>query len=474
MQERRIHWTIIKRKHSGRSFPKIWPKDTYVLRLPPGQLPSSSSIRRMGNYVPAKIIDALTNKLSRISILYCSSQNWSTNFKGAKIFTKLDLRWGYNKRSYQRRRSIKAAFVADGKLWETNGHVLRTPEFPATFQAMMNALFDDLIKEGYVIIYMDDILIFSKTIEEHCILVKKVFTTPRGRRSIFETRKMLLRKPSIEYLGMIITHDKVQMDPAKLSAVIDWPTPKCVKDVQSFLRIRQFLSKIPFRALPTLRQPLTALTRKNTTWTWEEAQQTAFDTLKHRFTSAPILLMPDFDKPFRLEDWRFGLRLWRHLIPAIRRRTLASYCLHVQTDASRGTELRPFTKGTSRHHYGPTNLGVTTLKEVHIQLKIWSDHKNLEYFRTAQSLNRRQARWSLFLSRFRFTISHHAGALNRADHLTRRSGPWGGGGILIIRIPRSSIPPFFAVNATGRRSPTPQKDHPRRHQRLRPTRPTGK
>src|SRR5882762_7495011 len=75
MQEKCIHWTIIKKKHSGRSFPKTWPKDIFVRLLPPGQLPSSSSIRRMGNYAPAKIIDALTNKLSRISILYRSSQN---------------------------------------------------------------------------------------------------------------------------------------------------------------------------------------------------------------------------------------------------------------------------------------------------------------------------------------------------------------------------------------------------------------
>src|SRR5882762_9702315 len=74
MQEKHIHWTIIKKKHSERSFPKTWPKDIYVLLLPPGQLPSSASIRRMGNYVPAKIIDALTNKQFRISILYRSSQ----------------------------------------------------------------------------------------------------------------------------------------------------------------------------------------------------------------------------------------------------------------------------------------------------------------------------------------------------------------------------------------------------------------
>jgi len=123
--------------------------------------------------------------------------------------------------------------------WETlgtNRNVLQTPEFPTTFQSMMNALFDDLIKEGWVIIYMDDILIFSKDLEEHRILVKKVLQWLEEEDLFLKPEKCFFEKPSIEYLGMIISQDKIQMDPAKLSAVLKWPTLKCVKDVQSFLR----------------------------------------------------------------------------------------------------------------------------------------------------------------------------------------------------------------------------------------------
>ena len=99
---------------------------------------------------------------------------------------------------------------------------------------MMNALFNDLIKEGWVIIYMDDILIFSKDLEEH-------------------------RIPSIEYLSMIISQDKIQMDPAKLSAVLNWPTPKCVKDVQSFLGFGNFYRRF-IQGFANITAPLTSLT----------------------------------------------------------------------------------------------------------------------------------------------------------------------------------------------------------------------
>jgi len=139
--------------------------------------------------------------------------------KGAKIFTKLDLRWGYNNVRIKEGDQFKAAFIADGKLWEPMVMFFGLQNSPATFQAMMNALFDDLIKEGYVIIYMDDILIFSKTLEEHHILVKKVLQRLQDEDLFLKPEKCFFEQPSIEYLSMIITHDKVQMDPAKLSAV---------------------------------------------------------------------------------------------------------------------------------------------------------------------------------------------------------------------------------------------------------------
>jgi len=157
---------------------------------------------------------------------------------------------------------------------------------PATFQSMMNALFDDLIKEGWVIIYMDDILIFSKDLEEHHIPVKKVLQRLEEEDLFLKPEKCFFEKSSIEYLGMIISQDKIQMDPTKLSAVLNWPTPKCVKDVQSFLGFGNFYQRF-IQGFAHIMAPLMSLTQKNTAWHWDDDQQKAFDTLKQQFGTDP-------------------------------------------------------------------------------------------------------------------------------------------------------------------------------------------
>src|SRR5882724_1322440 len=301
---------------------------------------------------------------------------------------------------------------------------------------------------------MDDILIFSKDLEEHRILVKKVLQWLEEEDLFLKLEKCFFEKPSIEYLGMIISQDKIQMDPAKLSVVLDWPTPKCVKDVQSFLGFGNFYQRF-IQGFANIMAPLTALTQKDTTWLWNDDQQKAFNTLKQRFTLAPILLMPDFSKPFWLEtdasDYNYGAILSQqsddgHWLPV----------------AYMSKQMLP-----AEHNYVIYNKELLTIIEAlkiwchYLEgsphpVEIWSNHKNLEYFRSAQSLNCRQARWSLFLSCFQFTISHHAGTLNRADHLTQRSDHQEG--VEFDNLNTMVLhPSIFRVNTTGQRSPAPKK-----------------
>ena len=200
---------------------------------------------------------------------------------------KLDLRWGYNNIWIKEEDWFKAAFIADGKLWEPTIMFFRLQNSPATFQSMMNALFDNLIKEGWVIIYMDDILIFSKDLEEHCILVKKVLQRLE-EEDLFLKPEKCFEKLSIEYLSMIISQDKIQMDPAKLSAVLNWLTLKCVKDVQSFLRFRNFYRQF-IQGFAHITAPLTSLTQKDTTWRWmminrRHSIPSNNSSLQHQFT----------------------------------------------------------------------------------------------------------------------------------------------------------------------------------------------
>jgi Reverse transcriptase (RNA-dependent DNA polymerase) len=157
---------------------------------------------------------------------------------------------------------------------------------------MMNGLFDDLIHADKIVIYMDDILIFSSDLNEHRRTVKQVLQRLIDNNLYMKPEKCFFEKESIEYLGMIISHNPVHMDPAKVAAIMEWPTPKTVKEVQSFLGFGNFYRHFILDFLK-LSKPLTELTRKDTPFSWTQERQTAFDTLKHRFTTAPILLMPD-------------------------------------------------------------------------------------------------------------------------------------------------------------------------------------
>jgi len=184
--------------------------------------------------------------------------------------------------------SIQSGVRCQQKTLGANRHVFGLQNSPATFQSMMNALFDDLIKEGWVIIYMDNILIFSKDLEEHRILVKKVLQRLEEEDLFLKLEKCFFEKPSIEYLGMIISQNKIQMDPAKLSAVLNWPTPKCVKDVQSFLGFGNFYQRF-IQGFVNITAPLTSLTEKTphgigTMTSKRHSKRSSNDSLRHQFS----------------------------------------------------------------------------------------------------------------------------------------------------------------------------------------------
>jgi transposase InsO family protein len=376
--------------------------------------------------------------------------------KDARIFTKLDLRWGYNNIRIKDGDEHKAAFVAGGRLWEPTVMFFGMQNSPATFQAMMNDRFADLIRNGHVVIYMDDILIFTKDMETHRHVVKQVLQRLQDEDLFLKPEKCFFERDSIEYLGMIIAHNQVRMDPAKLSAIADWPHPKTVKDVQSFLGFGNFYRRF-IKDYAHITKPLTELTQKDYPWEWTPPREAAFQELKQRFTTTPVLMLPDFDAPFRLEtdasDYDYGAILTQqgpdsHWHPV-------AYMSKQMTPPERNyniydKELLAIVRALDAwRHY---------LEGSPHPIEIWSDHKNLEYFSKAKQLNRRQARWSLFLSRFNFTITHRAGTLNKADRLTRRSDHEEG-----VKFDNSDStvlkPEVFRINATGRHTTPPRANH---------------
>ena len=190
------------------------------------------------NKYPLPLISELINKL-----------------QGARYFTKLDVRWGFNNVRVKEGDEWKAAFRTNRGLFEPLVMFFGLTNSPATFQTMMDSIFEELISEGVVVVYLDDILIFTKTLEEHRRVVKRVLEILQDNNLFLKPEKCEFERTEIEYLGVVISHNSVRMDPVKVSGVSEWPTPSSKKEVQSFLGFtnfyRRFIRTSPITPVPS-------------------------------------------------------------------------------------------------------------------------------------------------------------------------------------------------------------------------------
>ena len=160
--------------------------------------------------------------------------------KKAKYFTSLDIRWGYNNVRMREGDEWKAAFRTNRGLFEPTVMFFGLCNSPATFQTMMNDLFRELITEGVVIVYIDDILIFTETMEQHRAVVKRVLSILEKNNLYLKPEKCYFHQESVDYLGLRISHNQVAMDPVKVKGVTEWKVPKNKKELQMFLGFVNF------------------------------------------------------------------------------------------------------------------------------------------------------------------------------------------------------------------------------------------
>ena len=151
-----------------------------------------------------------------------------------------------------------------------------------------------------MIVYMDEILIYATTPELLEKYTKQVLHKLRDHNLFLKAKKCEFNNKKVEYLGLVIEEGKVSTNLVKVKGFVDWPTPKSVKDIWSFLGFGNFYQKfIP--KFSTLAAPLKNLLKKDTTFEWTEETQQAFEELKQQLTSAPVLMMPDQTKPFQIK-----------------------------------------------------------------------------------------------------------------------------------------------------------------------------
>ena len=220
--------------------------------------------------------------------------------KGASLFTKFDVRWGYNNVRIKDGDQWKAAFITNQGLFEPNVMFFGLTNSPATFQTMMNAIFEEELRAGWLMIYMDDMLIHTKNnLPLHWKLVHQVLDKLKCHDLFLKPEKCLFERQIIEFLGVVLEDRTICMDPTKVKGVTDWPQPQTVKDVQAFLGFTGFYRYfVPNYSM--IARPLIELTMKASIFHWEEPQTKAFETLKSLMCCRPVLRQPNYCKPFFL------------------------------------------------------------------------------------------------------------------------------------------------------------------------------
>uniref|UniRef100_A0A3B3BWV7 Gypsy retrotransposon integrase-like protein 1 n=1 Tax=Oryzias melastigma TaxID=30732 RepID=A0A3B3BWV7_ORYME len=337
----------------------------------------------------------------------------------ARFFTKLHLRSAYNLVRIREGDEWKTAFSTTSGHYEYLVMPFGLCNAPSVFQAFVNDVFRDMLNR-FVIVYIDDILIYSSSFEEHVLHVRQVLQRLIKNNLYVKGEKCQFHTTSVSFLGYVISPQGVAMDQGKVEAVLKWPQPTTVKELQRFLGFANFYRRF-IRGFSIVAAPLTSLLKGATkTLRWTPGALAAFQGLKQRFSSSPILHHPDPTKQFIVEvdasNTGVGAVLsQRHGQP--QKMYPCAFFSRKLSDPER--------------NYDVGDRELLAMKEAFTEWRHWlegaaepflvlTDHKNLQYIKTAKRLNSRQSRWSLFFSRFDFQVTYRPGSKNgKADALSR-------------------------------------------------------
>ena len=225
--------------------------------------------------------------------------NLLDRLRDSNIFTKIDLRGAYN-----------LVCITPGNEWKTTFHTcygsfdflvmhFSLTNAPATFQHFMNSVFANVLNK-YIMVYLDDILIFSKNPEEHQDNVRDVLACLRKHNLFAKPEKCEFSVDTTEFLSFVISPSGISMAQSKVNSILKWPAPKTVKQVQSFLGFANFYRQFIFNYSDIV-VLLTHLTHKGTSWDWTNKADAAFCSLKQSFTEAPVLTHWSPNNPILVE-----------------------------------------------------------------------------------------------------------------------------------------------------------------------------
>ena len=351
--------------------------------------------------------------------------------RGAEFFSTLDLASGYYQLKIDPKDSHKTAFVTPYGQFEWKVLPMGLCNAPSAFMKTMNSVFDQVISKDdlsrakltakdlgsakrfkdFLLIYLDDLLVMSKTPEEHLIHLRLILSKMQHCNLSLKLSKCHFLQEQVKYLGHVLSSKGIQPSPDKVQLLLDWKMPDTVLGMQQFLGLANYFRKF-IQNYSRIAAPLYSLTKSTGAFQSGEETSKAFADIKKMLTSAPILRYPDPDKPYLvISDASVtgcGAILIQDEHPV-------AYYSYKFSDPE-----RKYTTG-EQEYYGI----VKALEEWRcylegcVKLTVWTDHNPLTFMSVQPNLSRRQARWLEKMSRFDFEVQYKSGHTNPADGLSR-------------------------------------------------------
>ncbi|GKV41043.1 hypothetical protein SLEP1_g48622 [Rubroshorea leprosula] len=344
---------------------------------------------------PIPLIDDLFDKLGK-----------------ARWFTKLDLRSGYWQVRIADGDEAKTTCVTRYGAYEFLVMPFGLTNAPATFCTLMNKVVHPFV-DKFVVVYLDDIVVYSETLEEHVQHLRQVFQVLRENELYVKPEKCSFAQQEVMFLGHRVGHGKISMDSAKVHAIQEWEPPSSVPELRSFLGLvnyyRRFIQGYSARATP-----LTDLLKKKVSWEWTAECQRAFEDLKQVVSQEPMLALPDYGRPFEMHTDASNLAIEGVLMQDGHPIAFESHKLN-----------------DTERQYTVHDKEMTAI--VHC-LRVWrhyllgsrfvikTDNVATSYFQRQKKLTPKQARWQDFLAEFDYVMEYKPGRVNVvADALSRKA-----------------------------------------------------